>query len=76
MGGVTRGDSVLAAAAGDYGKPRPWLVVQADKYNSADRPDSILLCPFTSHDEALACRVPVNLPYAGAESGQGHAVRA
>jgi mRNA-degrading endonuclease toxin of MazEF toxin-antitoxin module len=35
---------VLAAAAGDYGKPRPWLVVQADKHNHADRPNSILLC--------------------------------
>lgn len=67
MGGITRGDIVLAAAAGDYGKPRPWLPVQANHYNSADRPDSILVCPFTSHEEALAYRVPVNLPYAGAE---------
>lgn len=44
MAGVNRGDVVLAAAAGDYGKPRPWLVVQADKHNHADRPNSILLC--------------------------------
>ena len=63
MAGVTRGDVVLAAAAGDYGKPRPWLVVQADKHNQADRPNSILLCPFTSHDEPLPYRVPVDLPF-------------
>ncbi len=67
MGGVSRGDVVLAAAAGDYGKPRPWLVVQADKHNSADRPDSILVCPFTSHQEALSYRVPVRLPYGDTE---------
>jgi len=67
MGGVSRGDVVLAAAAGDYGKPRPWLVVQADKHNSADRPDSILVCPFTSHQEALSYRVPVRLPYGDVE---------
>ncbi len=52
MGGVSRGDVVLAAMAGDYGKLRPWLVVQADQHNRADRPDSILVCPLTSHQEA------------------------
>lgn len=67
MGGVNRGDVVLAAAAGDYGKPRPWLVVQADEHNSADRPDSILVCPFTTHQEALSYRVPVHLPYGDTE---------
>ena len=67
MGSVSRGDVVLAAAAGDDGKPRPWLVVQADPYNNADRPDSILVCPFTSHEEAVSYRVPVNLPYGGTE---------
>lgn len=67
MGGVSRGDVVLALAAGDYGKPRPWLVVQADKHNLADRPDSILVCPTTSHQEALACRVAVKLPFGSAD---------
>ena len=66
MGAVSRGDVVLAAAAGDYGKPRPWLVVQADKHNRAERPDSILVCPFTSHQETLVYRVLVNLPYGDA----------
>ena len=63
---MSRGDVVLAAAAGDYGKPRPWLVVQADKHNRAERPDSILVCPFTSHQETLVYRVLVNLPYGDA----------
>jgi len=67
VGGVSRGDVVLAAAAGDYGKPRPWLVVQAGKHNRADRPDSILVCPFTSHQEALVYRVAVKLPFGSGE---------
>jgi mRNA interferase MazF len=67
VGGVSRGEVVLAAMAGDYGKPRPWLVVQADQHNRADRPDSILVCPFTSHQEDLAYRVAVKLPYGSAE---------
>jgi mRNA interferase MazF len=67
VGSVSRGDVVLAAAAGDYGKPRPWLVVQADSYNSADRPDSILVCPFTSHEETVSYRVPAPLPYGDTE---------
>lgn len=53
---------MLAAAAGDYGKPRPWLVVQANKHNDTGRPGSILVCPFTTHDEALSYRIPVDLP--------------
>ena len=60
---VTRGDVVLAAAPGDYGKPRPWLVVQADKHNRAERPDSILVCPFTSHNEPLPYRIAIDLPH-------------
>jgi ribulose-bisphosphate carboxylase large chain len=27
----------LAAAAGDYGKPRPWLIIQAARYNDSER---------------------------------------
>jgi len=60
--GVSRGDVVLAAAAGDYGKPRPWLVVQTDQYNHAARPGSILACPFTTHGEAATYRVSMDLP--------------
>ena len=57
MAGVNRGDVVLAAAPGDYGKPRPWLVVQTDAYNQSTRPDSILACPFTTNDVHAAYRI-------------------
>jgi mRNA interferase MazF len=40
-----RGDLVLAAASGDYGKPRPCLVIQSDLF--AGLP-SITICPLTS----------------------------
>ena len=30
--GVRRGDLVTVATSGDYGKPRPALIVQADAY--------------------------------------------
>ena len=39
---IRRGDFVLAAAPGDYGKPRPMLVVQSDLF--AGLP-SISVCP-------------------------------
>jgi mRNA interferase MazF len=41
---VKRGDIVIASAPGDYGKPRPALVVQDDAFAIA----SITLLPFTS----------------------------
>jgi mRNA interferase MazF len=62
VGKIKRGDIVLAAAAGDYGKPRPWLVIQGDRYNNSQRPGSVLVCPFTTHHEAAAYRIPVDLP--------------
>ena len=62
MGEVNRGDVVLAAAAGDYGKPRPWLVVQTDVYNHSARPGSILACPFTTHGEPATYRISMDLP--------------
>jgi mRNA interferase MazF len=62
VGEIKRGDIVLAAAAGDYGKPRPWLVIQGDRYNNSERPGSVLVCPFTTHHEAAAYRIPVDLP--------------
>ena len=42
---MTRGDLVTVAASGDYGKPRPALVVQADVY--AEHP-SVTVLPLTS----------------------------
>lgn len=59
---INRGDIVLAAVAGDYGKPRPWVVVQADRYNAQHQPDSVLACPFTTYGEALPYRIAFGLP--------------
>lgn len=43
---VKRGDIVTVALQGDYGKPRPALVVQADCF--AEHP-SVVVLPITSH---------------------------
>lgn len=43
---IKRGDVVLCAAPGDYGKPRPAVVVQSDLFNPTH--PSITLCPVTS----------------------------
>lgn len=43
---ISRGDVVIAAAAGDYGKPRPAVVVQSDLFNPTHA--SIVVCPLTS----------------------------
>lgn len=43
---MRRGDVIVAAVAGDYGKPRPAVVVRSD----ALEPDqeSVVICPITS----------------------------
>jgi len=46
---VKRGDVVVAVFAGDYGKPRPAVVVQTDLVNQTH--SSIVVCPMTSHLE-------------------------
>jgi mRNA interferase MazF len=43
---VKRGDLVVGAAGGDYGKPRPWLVVQTDLVPRDFA--SVTLCPLTT----------------------------
>lgn len=43
---MKRGDLVVVAMQGDYGKPRPALVVQADLFN--DTHASITVVPITS----------------------------
>ena len=43
---MKRGDIVTIAAPGDYGKPRPALIVQADVFN--DIHASITVVPLTS----------------------------
>jgi len=42
---MERGQIVVAAAPGDFGKPRPMLVVQT---NIADESISVIVCPITS----------------------------
>ena len=61
---MKRGDLVTVAVSGDYGKPRPALVVQADAF---DRHPSVIVLPLTSeiHDAPLF-RVTVT---AGAATG-------
>jgi mRNA interferase MazF len=44
--GVNRGDYITAVRPGDYGKPRPALVVQADEYALLP---SVIVCPVTTH---------------------------
>jgi mRNA interferase MazF len=42
---LRRGDLVTVAAQGDYGKPRPAIIVQSDALNTAD---SVLVALLTS----------------------------
>jgi mRNA interferase MazF len=44
---MKRGDIVLCVIAGDYGKPRPALVIQSDLFNEVH--PSLKLLPITSH---------------------------
>ena len=63
MEGLKRGDIVLVALQGDYGKPRPALLVQSDLFNATHPSVSIL--PLTSElRDAPLFRIPV-APSAG-----------
>jgi mRNA interferase MazF len=44
---VKRGDVVVAASNGDFGKPRPYVVVQADLFNPSH--PSITMVPMSTH---------------------------
>jgi len=44
---IKRGDIVLCVIAGDYGKPRPALVIQSDLFNETH--PSVVLLPITSY---------------------------
>lgn len=58
MVAVKRGDIVVAAPPGDYGKPRPALVVQADELMTVV--NSVIICPFSTNIEATVVgRIPV-----------------
>lgn len=45
MGIIHRGDLVIVSLQGDYGKPRPALVVQSELLSDLE---SLILCPITS----------------------------
>jgi mRNA interferase MazF len=43
---MRRGDVVIVAAAGDYGKPRPAVIVQTDAFPETHA--SVIICQMTS----------------------------
>jgi len=43
---MKRGDVVIVAAAGDYGKPRPAVIVQTDAFPAAHA--SVVICQMTT----------------------------
>ena len=54
---MKRGAIVTAALQGDYGKPRPAIVIQSD-YLSQAGSKSLIICPITSHiEEAQTIRL-------------------
>lgn len=54
---MKQGDLISVSLPGDYGKPRPALVVQSDIYEHLS---SVTVLPLTSHIlSAEACRVTV-----------------
>jgi mRNA interferase MazF len=62
---MRRGDVVTVAAAGDYGKPRPAVVVQTDAFPESHA--SVVVCQMTSDiTDAPDFRVTVE---PGAENG-------
>src|SRR5580658_3906530 len=55
---IKRGDVVICVAPGDFGKPRPAVVVQSDLFNATH--SSVAVCLITSHPEdAPLFRIPV-----------------
>jgi mRNA interferase MazF len=56
---MRRGDVVTVAAAGDYGKPRPAVIVQTDALPAAHA--SVVVCQMTSdYSEAPDFRVTID----------------
>jgi mRNA interferase MazF len=53
---IQRGDLVTVSLQGDYGKPRPALIVQSDLLSDLD---SVVLCPITTALRNAIFRVTV-----------------
>jgi len=45
--GLKRGDVVVVSIPGEYGKPRPAIVVQSDMLS--DRSEGVIVCPTTTN---------------------------
>lgn len=57
---MKRGEIITVSAPGEYGKPRPAVIVQADALNQSGLA-SVIVCPFTSTiKEAPLFRILVN----------------
>ncbi len=57
---MKRGDVVIVVAAGDLGKPRPAVVVQADELGAATT--SVIVCPLSSTTHASGWLRPIIEP--------------
>jgi len=44
---MKRGNVIICTISGDYGKPRPAIIVQTDLFNPTHT--SITICPITTH---------------------------
>lgn len=44
---MQRGDIIVCVLSGDYGKPRPAVIVQSNLFNKIH--DSLTVCPFSTH---------------------------
>jgi mRNA interferase MazF len=54
---MKRGDLISVSLAGDYGKPRPAVVIQSDDFEHLQ---SVTVLPLTSNVLSMeACRVPL-----------------
>lgn len=62
---VRRGDVVTVAAPGDYGKPRPAVVIQSDALNDAGSDGVILALMTSTLREAPLLRLTVDHDAAG-----------
>ena len=61
---MTRGDVVIVAVPGDYGKPRPAVIVQTDAFPATHA--SVVVCQMTSVLADVSFRVTIE---AGPENG-------
>ena len=51
--GVKRGELVLVSVSGDYGKPRPALIIQSDRFSETGSLTVLLITTFTRDDLVL-----------------------